>query len=185
MASRRCVAELRRGEIRKLTARERATIVSWARAGGRIDGPARKPLKPKSTPVPAGERLLDLRMPVAYKPSAPKGTTDDYRCFLLDPKLAADGSVTSARIVPGAAKVVHHVILFRVTKAQVADAKQLDRADSGHGWTCFGGPGLSLGDGGRSSSSTTRTGSPRGRPAGAATGSRRARASRFPPEARS
>jgi Copper type II ascorbate-dependent monooxygenase, C-terminal domain len=140
-------------EIRKLTARERATIVSWARAGGRIDGPARKPLKPKTTPVPAGERLLDLRMPAAYKPSAPKGTTDDYRCFLLDPKLAGDSSVTSARIVPGAAKVVHHVILFRVTKAQVADAKQLDRADSGHGWTCFGGTGLSFGDGGSIQSS--------------------------------
>jgi len=140
-------------EIRKLTARERATILSWARAGGRVDGPARKPAKPKTTPVPAGERLLDLRMPAAYTPAAPKGTTDDYRCFLLDPKLAADSSVTSARIVPGAARVVHHVILFRVTKAQVADARKLDRGDAGQGWTCFGGTGLSLGDGGSIQSS--------------------------------
>ena len=86
-------------------------------------------------------------MPVAYKPSAPKGSTDDYRCFLLDPKLAGDSSVTYRRASSRAPRVVHHVILFRVTKAQVADAKQLDRADSGHGWTCFGGTGLSLGDG--------------------------------------
>jgi len=40
------------------------------------------------------------------------------------------------------------VILFRVTKSQVDEAKRLDRADAGQGWTCFGGTGLSLGDGG-------------------------------------
>jgi len=134
-------------EERKLTARERATIVSWARAGGRIDGPARRPLPGKPVPLRNGESLLEMRMPTAYRPSAPMGTTDDYRCFLLDPKLAGDRSVTSARIVPGAAKVVHHVILFRVAKSEVAEAKRLDGADKGQGWTCFGGTGLSLGDG--------------------------------------
>ena len=140
-------------EVRRLTARERATIVNWARAGGRVDGPGRKPLRPTTTPVPAGERLLDLGMPAAYRPRAPRGTTDDYRCFLLDPKLPGDSAVTSARIVPGAAKIVHHVILFRVTRAQVAQAKELDREDAGQGWTCFGGTGLSLGDGGSIQSS--------------------------------
>jgi hypothetical protein len=134
-------------EERKLTARERATIVTWARAGGRIDGPARRPLPEKPVPVRKGESLLQMRMPTAYRPSAPKDTTDDYRCFLLDPELAGDRSVTSARIVPGAAKVVHHVILFRVAKTEVAGAKRLDGADKGQGWTCFGGTGLSLGDG--------------------------------------
>ncbi|MBA3432865.1 MAG: hypothetical protein H0U08_02100, partial [Actinobacteria bacterium] len=137
-------------EERKLTARERATIVSWARAGGRIDGPARRPLPGKPVPLRNGESLLEMRMPTAYRPSAPMGTTDDYRCFLLDPKLAGDRSVTSARIVPGAAKVVHHVILFRVAKSEVAEAKRLDGADKGQGWTCFGGTGLSLGDSGGS-----------------------------------
>ncbi len=65
-------------------------------------------------------------MPTAYRPSAPKGVTDDYRCFLLDPSRSADGFVTSARIEPGQAKVVHHVILFRVAQAQVAAARRLD-----------------------------------------------------------
>ncbi|MGH3132372.1 MAG: monooxygenase, partial [Gaiellaceae bacterium] len=133
---------------RKLTARERATIVSWARAGGRTDGPALRPVPRKPAPAADGESLLYLRMPAAYRPSAPKGTTDDYRCFLLDPKLSRDGSVTSARIVPGASKVVHHVILFRIDRAQVGEAKRLDRRDAGQGWTCFGGTGLSLGSSG-------------------------------------
>ena len=81
--------------------------------------------------VEPGESLLTLRMPSAYKPRAPKGVTDDYRCFLLDPKRAGDSFVTSARIEPGADKVVHHVILFRVAKAQVADAKRLDSRSAG------------------------------------------------------
>ena len=37
-----------------------------------------------------GETLLDLKMQATYTPSAPKGVTDDYRCFLLDPKQAGD-----------------------------------------------------------------------------------------------
>ncbi len=130
---------------RTLSASQRATILAWARAGGRIDGPARRPLPPTTAPVAPGESVLDLRMPAPYRPQAPKGATDDYRCFLLDPKLASDASVTSARIDPGQPKVVHHVILFRVAKAQVAEAKSLDANASGPGWTCFGGTGLSLG----------------------------------------
>ena len=107
---------------RTLSARQRATILAWARAGGKVDGPARKPLPRKPAPVPQGESVLDLRMPAAYRPSAPRGTTDDYRCFLLDPRLAEDAFVTSAQIVPGQQRVVHHVILFRVAQSQVAEA---------------------------------------------------------------
>jgi hypothetical protein len=130
---------------RRLSARERATILAWARAGGPVDGPARKPLPQAPTPAQEGESVLDLRMPAAYRPSAPKGTTDDYRCFLLDPKTAGDMSVTSARIEPGARRVVHHVILFRVAHSQVGEAKLLDSGSRGQGWSCFGGTGLSLG----------------------------------------
>jgi hypothetical protein len=133
-------------EQRKLSSRERATILAWARGGARVDGPARRPLPPEAVPVAEGEPLLQLRMPISYRPRAPKGGTDDYRCFLLDPMLAEDVSVTSARIVPGRPKVVHHVILFRVARAQVAEAKRLDAGAPGLGWTCFGGTGLPLGD---------------------------------------
>jgi hypothetical protein len=87
-------------------------------------------------------------MPAAYRPSAPKGVTDDYRCFLLDPGLATDGSVTSVQIEPGQPKVVHHVILFRVAPAQVGSAKTLDAKSTGPGWSCFGGTGLPAGAGG-------------------------------------
>ena len=50
----------------------------------------------------AGESFADLRMPEPYTPSAPTGVgTDDYRCFLLDPKLAKDAFLTGARRAAG------------------------------------------------------------------------------------
>ena len=133
---------------RTLTEQQRATIVSWATKGGKVDGPARKPGVPTGPEVRPGERLLNLRMQGAYRPSAAKGATDDYRCFLLDPKQTADGSVTSVRIEPGQPKVVHHVILFRVAASQVGAATSLDRGSAGPGWPCFGGTGLPASDGG-------------------------------------
>ncbi len=132
---------------RTLTAQQRATIVAWATKGGKVDGPARRPAAPKGPEVRSGEKLLSLRMQTAYRPSAAKGVTDDYRCFLLDPKQSGPGSVTSVRIDPGQPKVVHHVILFRVAAAEVASARGLDRGDSGPGWSCFGGTGLPAGTG--------------------------------------
>ncbi len=133
---------------RTLSAQQRATILTWVAKGGKVDGPARKPAAPKGPEVRAGEKLLNLRMPAAYRPSAPKGVTDDYRCFVLDPKQANDGSVTSVRIDPGQPNVVHHVILFRVAPGQVGSATKLDAKSSGPGWSCFGGTGLPAGDSG-------------------------------------
>ena len=78
-----------------------------------------------------------------YMPSAPTGVgTDDYRCFLLHPKLASDSFLTGTHVLPGNRDVVHHVILFRVPPEQVATAESVDSADEGPGWTCFGGSGL-------------------------------------------
>jgi len=130
---------------RTLTASERSTLLAWARGGGRVDGPAlgRKPLRP--VPPRAGETTLRLRLPTPYRPRGARGATDDYRCFLLDPKLGADSFVTSARIEPGAPKIVHHVILFRVDPSQVAAARRVDSRSRGPGWSCFGGTGLPAG----------------------------------------
>jgi mono/diheme cytochrome c family protein len=129
---------------RTLTAAQRAAIVAWARAGGRVDGPA-APSPPLTAPAAReGERLVELPLPTAYTPQSKGGATDDYRCFLLDPALASDAFVTSARIVPGATRVVHHVILFRVPPANVAAAQRLDASAPGLGWSCFGGTGIDV-----------------------------------------
>ncbi|HEX6724288.1 MAG TPA: hypothetical protein VF073_03515 [Gaiella sp.] len=138
---------------RTLDAREREALVRWARSQLVRPGAARRGTPVGRAPIPAtapqaGESRLELAMPTVYKPSGTNGSTDDYRCFLLDPSLTQDAFVTSARIVPGDAAIVHHVILYRIPQASVAQATALDRGTPGAGWTCFGGPGVGGGTSG-------------------------------------
>ena len=107
-------------------------------------GHAASPVRLK--PLRAGEKRLTLKMPEAYTPSAPTGVgTDDYRCFLLDPKLDEDVFLTGFNILPGNPDVVHHVILFRVPPGQLEQARTRDAAEAGQGWTCFGDVGVDQG----------------------------------------
>ena len=66
-------------DTRILSAQQRATILDWVKTGAKTDGPAARTKPPKPVEVRDGETLLDLQMPAAYKPSATKGVTDDYR----------------------------------------------------------------------------------------------------------
>jgi hypothetical protein len=100
-----------------------------------------------TVPLRAQERFLTVGVADdlpdgTYTPAAPAGGTDDYRCFLVDPALAASGFVTGVQFLPGNAAIVHHSILFRVEPQQIAAAEAKDAADPAPGWQCFGGPGL-------------------------------------------
>jgi hypothetical protein len=92
-----------------------------------------------------GERFVQLMMPRPYTPQPPNGGTDEYRCFLVDPKLTERVFVTGSQFLPQNADVVHHAIFFRVQPADVAQAHQLDEGSPGDGWTCFGGTGIGSG----------------------------------------
>lgn len=109
---------------------------------------------PSPAPVPeptgvlrAGESWLTVGVAEdlpggVYLPEAPSGGTDDYRCFVVDPHVAVDSSITGVSFIPGNPHVVHHSILFRVAPAQAEAARAKDAADPRPGWECFGGPGL-------------------------------------------
>jgi len=103
---------------------------------------------PPAAPLRAGEWFVRLAMPRPYLPAPPNGGTDDYRCFLVDPRFAKRTFLTGSQFLPQNAAVVHHAIFFRVDPAGVAEARRLDAAAPGDGWTCFGGTGLE-GAGGR------------------------------------
>ena len=96
---------------------------------------------PASAPLRSGERFATLGLPDGgtYQPKAPNGGTDDYRCFLLDPQLANDATLSGVQVLPGNPELVHHAILYRVSPAELAAAKSLDANSVGAGWTCFGG----------------------------------------------
>ncbi len=90
-----------------------------------------------------GQRWIDLPMPGgSYRPQADAGGTDDYRCLLLDPKIATSSFLSGVVLRPGNPALVHHAILYRVDPDQVAAAQAKDASDPRRGWSCFGGPGL-------------------------------------------
>jgi hypothetical protein len=74
-----------------------------------------------------------------YRPKAPSGTTDDYHCTLLNPRLKKDSYVISSQFFPGSAED-HHAGLFLLPPSLVAEAEKANVG--GKGWTCFGEAGL-------------------------------------------
>ena len=81
-----------------------------------------------------------VTMKKAHLPTAPNNGTDDYRCFLLDPKVTEDSIIRTIQFIPQRKNFVHHAIIFRVSDADLPQAIAQDK--NGKGWPCFGGSGL-------------------------------------------
>jgi hypothetical protein len=97
---------------------------------------------PAAAALRGGERFVTLAMPQPYTPTAPHGGTDEYRCFLVDPKLTSMAYLTGSQFLPQNTAIVHHAIFFRVDPADAAKARSVDAASPGEGWTCFGDAGI-------------------------------------------
>ena len=85
-------------------------------------------------------KTYSVKMTKAHLPAAPNNGTDDYRCFLLDPKVSEDSIIRAIQFIPQKKNYVHHAIVFRVTDADLPQAIVEDK--NGTGWPCFGGTGL-------------------------------------------
>ena len=85
-------------------------------------------------------KKYSVTMIKAHLPAAPNNGTDDYRCFLLDPKVTEDSIIRTIQFIPQRKNYVHHAIIFRVTDADLPEAIAQDK--KGTGWPCFGGTGL-------------------------------------------
>ena len=130
------------GQSRRiLTPDEKYLIASWVKGGAKLG--SMRPIRPVASTGGAPGTTLTLTPKHAYTPRAANGSTDDYHCMLLDPKLTQNMFVTSALVRPQRSTLVHHVILFEAAGANAAEARALDKASGGKGWTCFGGPQLS------------------------------------------
>jgi hypothetical protein len=101
----------------------------------------------KAPPLPAGLPHLDkpdvvLTMSEAYTPNPAAGATDDYRCFVVDPKVSQQTYVTGYEVLPGDKRVVHHVILYKIASTQDQSTLEKKKSSDGFpGYECFGGPG--------------------------------------------
>jgi hypothetical protein len=126
---------------RWLSDEEIATIARWAEAGATEGDPAKAPaLPPPLEELDGPDATLDLG--VEYLPSEANGH-DDYRCFVVPAPVDEQQFLTAYQVFPGDPRVVHHLIVFQPTSREaVAAAHDLDLAETGPGYTCFGGPGI-------------------------------------------
>src|SRR5438067_12687450 len=143
---------------RLLTPAEKQLIARWVQGGARIGNGTR--IKSVGAVSNAPGTTISLTPPHSYMPKAAIRGLDDYHCFLLEPHLTQDEYVTSALIKPQQATIVHHVILFEATGENAVEARRLNDASGGNGWTCFGGPGLSETHPTADSASNDRLGAP-------------------------
>ena len=129
-----------------LTDAEKATIASWASSGA-VEGAPQAFTLP---PLPHLEAAHELQTPL-FKPEVqggPLAAFDEYRCFALPHGVDHDAFLTGYEVLPGDARVIHHVIGFLIDPAklsndgmhtngavmQALDDESPDRA----GWPCFG-----------------------------------------------
>ncbi len=109
-------------------------IADWV-AGGSPEG------DPKDAPAAKLPPDLGLKKPTqSNAPIAPytlKGQGDQFRCFVIDPKIVGDAYLTGYDITPGNKTIVHHALVFSAAATEITQA--LDASGS---YDCFGGPGL-------------------------------------------
>ncbi|HEX2676938.1 MAG TPA: hypothetical protein VHM19_09870 [Polyangiales bacterium] len=118
-----------------------AVLGSWAR-GGAPEGKAPAML-PALPPAYGALKHVDavLQSQTAYQPMPEK---DDYRCFVVDPKLdAGDRYLAAYAVRLDAPGVVHHVQLWTIeTDDSEAQLDALEAADPEPGYECLGDIGV-------------------------------------------
>ncbi len=122
----------------RLTTAAIATIAAWNEQGA-VEG------NPSDAPPPAAPTTIGLtKVDLSIEPPAPYaiavGGADQFRCFVMDPQLAATQYIDGTYLIPGNSTIVHHALVFAdpsgASKALVTDPTT-------NSYDCFGGPGFS------------------------------------------
>lgn len=126
---------------RSLSVVDVETIAAWAEAGA-PEG------EPKDLPAPrvfpedwAIEGGPDLVLDIGTDFPIPASGPDVYRCFVIKTNLPNDVYVSGIEYKAGNPRVVHHVLGFVDVSGE---ARKLDEAEEGPGYTHFSGPGVEV-----------------------------------------
>ncbi len=130
---------------RELAAQDKQLLLDWLSAGA----PAGDPASPPRTDFPAAESESPPRADMILKSGQPyqpdTTSTDDYHCFVFDPKLDHDRFLLAGQVNPDNRAIAHHMALFLIPPAQADQVRQMD--PTGKGYTCFGGAGKNIAGG--------------------------------------
>lgn len=112
-------------------------IAQWAQNGAPEGDPANDHATPPDLPG-LGTVTSTLDIGEDYVPDA--SLSDDYRCFIVDPKNTGDAFLTGFEVRPGNDAIVHHMILYSVPDQAAEDrAYELDaQSPDTPGYRCFG-----------------------------------------------
>jgi len=123
-----------------LTDDEIASLGKWADAGGPLDvAPSTKVKATKVASGPQPRRDLTLRAP---NYTGTLDNTNDYRCFVFDPKLTQPMYLTGYTFLADQVEELHHAQVFHISAEQKAMAPAVDGQDGRPGWSCYAGPNL-------------------------------------------
>lgn len=123
-------------DARRLTPQQIGMIGQWAAEGGVEGKVADLPPAPKysSGGWKLGQPDVVFQSDAPYHVDAEGG--DVYRCFVIPTNYNEDRWVAGVEVHPDNAKIVHHIIAFLDNSGQ---ARKLDAADPGPGYTSTGG----------------------------------------------
>jgi hypothetical protein len=138
-----CNPRLKWQDDKRLTDDEIALIETWQMAGAPEGDPRDAP--PPYTPPADGLPGVQAELSPAA-PFTSSGDTDQYECFVMDPKFAQSMYLNGWHFIAGNPSVVHHALMY-VTQPKVGETKATLLADlAARGadgmYPCFGGPDI-------------------------------------------
>ncbi|MCU1279724.1 MAG: hypothetical protein JWM53_3270 [bacterium] len=125
-------------DVRVMPDSERQTLIDWV-DGGAQPGDASQP-----APTPGPHDALGTPTAV-YDSGLDYASSfqgqDEYRCFVIDPKLTATFNMIAVGVHSTNPAIVHHTIVYAQLPQDKAAVDALDANDPLPGYECFGGAG--------------------------------------------
>jgi Copper type II ascorbate-dependent monooxygenase, C-terminal domain len=123
-----------------LSRTEIAILEAWAQAGAPQGDPGHLPPPPAFT---VGWMLgtPDLVLEPAESFAVPASGPDIYRCFVIPTNFTRVTYISAIEFQPANRRVVHHINAFL---DRSGDARRMDAAEAGPGYTSFSGPGIAF-----------------------------------------
>lgn len=129
---------------RRMSAEEMATITRWVAAGAPEGDPRDLPPAREFT-APSALEAVDLVLRPDQSFTAAGRSGDIYRCFSIPTSFAEDRYFTTAVVVPGNPRIVHHMLaMVDPTGASARMTSGGTGSDGAYGYPCFGGPGFRI-----------------------------------------
>jgi mono/diheme cytochrome c family protein len=129
---------------RRLSDVEIATIARWVAAGAPEGDPRDLP-PPRAFTTATALDAADLVLRPEQSFTMPARGGDVYRCFSMPTSFSEDRYFTTAVVVPGNPKIVHHVLaMVDPTGVSAGMSPGGLGRDGAYGYPCFGGPGFRI-----------------------------------------